>query len=67
MNWLLRAGIRNGWHRGIVGGNRAWVIVGAAALLAHLGRRALTRSDEVLWSGEVAPGQVLTVRQIAES
>lgn len=66
MNKLLRAGMRYGWKRGVVDGNRAWLVVGAAALVGHLGRRAMTRRDEVLWSGTVEPGQVLTVRTIPE-
>jgi len=67
MNWLLRAGLRHGWRRGVVGGSRVWAVVGGVALVGYLGRKALTRSDEVLWSGEVAPGQVLTVQHITES
>lgn len=66
MNKLLRAGMRYGWQRGVVDGNRLWVVVGAAALVGHLGRRAMTRRDEVLWSGPVAPGQVLTVQTVTE-
>ena len=66
MTWLLRAGIRQGWHRGVVGGNRAWIVIGGAALLGHLARRAMTRNEEVLWSGELAPGQVVTVQHLSE-
>jgi hypothetical protein len=67
MNWLLRAGIRNGWRRGVLGGNQAWVVIGGVALLGHLGRRALKRTDDVLWAGQVAPGQVLTVQHVTEA
>lgn len=66
MNWLLRAGMRHGWRRGVVGGNRAWVIVGAVALLGHLLRRGMKREEDVIWSGPVKPGQVLTVRNLNE-
>jgi hypothetical protein len=67
VNWLLRAGLRRGWQKGVVGGSRAWTVVGGLALLGYLGRRALARTDDVLWSGEVAPGQVLTVQHVDES
>ena len=67
MSWLLRAGLRHGWRRGVVGGSRAWTVVGGVALVGYLGRKALTRNEDVLWSGEVAPGQVLTVQHVTES
>ncbi|MGH9076541.1 MAG: hypothetical protein ACRDY0_03675 [Acidimicrobiales bacterium] len=65
MTWLLRAGMRHGWRRGVVGGNRAWVVVGGAALVGHLARRALAREEDVIWSGELGPGQVLDVKHEA--
>ncbi len=67
MNWLVRAGMRHGWRRGVVGGSRAWTVVGGVALLGYLGGRALTRREEVLWSGEVAPGQILTVQHLTDA
>jgi hypothetical protein len=67
VNRLLRAAMRQGWRKGVVGGNRAWIVVGGLAVVGHLGRRALTRSEDVLWSGEVAPGQVVTVQHLPPS
>ena len=67
MNWLLRAGLRRGWQRGVVGGSKTWTVIGGLAVVAYLGRRAMTRNEDVLWSGEVAPGQVLTVQHVTES
>jgi hypothetical protein len=66
VTWLLRFGLRNGWRRGVLGGNRAWIVVGGIALVGHLGQRALKREEDVLWSGTVAPGQVLTVQHVTD-
>lgn len=61
---LLKAGMRVGWARGVQGGNRAWLVVGALSVLGHLARKGLKRPEDVLWTGEVRPGQVLTVRHL---
>jgi hypothetical protein len=66
MKWLFRSGMRQGWRRGVLGGNRVWVVIGGVAAVAHLARRALTRDEDVVWSGELSPGQVLTVRHDPE-
>jgi hypothetical protein len=62
MIWLLREAMRQGWKRGVVGRSRGWTVVGGLALLGYLARRSLPRRDELLWAGEVPPGQVLTVQ-----
>lgn len=62
MGALLRLLMRQGLHRGLLGGSRAWVIIGGIGVLGHLARKGLTRDEDILWSGEVAPGQVVTVR-----
>jgi hypothetical protein len=61
VNWLIRFGMKNGWRRGVVGGNRLWVILGGAALLGHLAGRALRREPEVLFLEELALGESLQV------
>ncbi len=61
MRRLLRFGMRHAWRRGVLDGNRTWIVIGGVSLVGHLALRALKREDEVLWSGEVAPGQVVTV------
>lgn len=61
MKRLLRAGMRQAWRRGILEGSRAWIVVGGVSLVGHLALKALKRNDEVIWSGELTPGQVLTV------
>lgn len=65
MTRVLRALIRAGWNKGVRGGSRPWLMVGAVALLGELARRGLSRREEVIWSGPVAPGQVVTVRHLA--
>lgn len=61
MKRLFRAGMRLGWRRGVLGGSSAWVVIGGLAAVGHLARRALVRSEDVVWSGELSPGQTLTV------
>ena len=53
----IRVGIRRGWDRGLGDGNRAWLVLGGIALLARLGRRALRRESEVVFSREIQPGE----------
>jgi hypothetical protein len=57
----LRAAVRQGLDRGIVGGNDAWLVVGAVALLARLGRRAMHRDVEVVYRRMLAPEQGVSI------
>jgi hypothetical protein len=61
MDRAIRVGIRRGWDRGLGDGNRLWLVVGAVALLARLGRRALHREPEVVFSQEIKPGESVRV------
>ncbi len=67
MKRLLKMGMRAGWHRGVMRGSRMWLIVGGVSLVGHLARRALARREDVIWSGEVSPDQVVTVRHLPPS
>lgn len=58
---LLRAGMRRGWSRGIVEGNRAWVVIGGIALVGHLAGRALGRKEVVVFRERLEPGQSFRV------
>jgi len=58
---LVRRGIRDGWSRGVLDGNRAWVIVGGLALLAHLAGRVLHREPEVVFRELLAPGEAISI------
>jgi hypothetical protein len=42
-------------------GNRLWLVVGGIALLARLGRRAMHREAEVVFSEELRPGDSFRV------
>ena len=61
MNRVVRYGLSRGWRKGVVGGNRFWVVVGGAALIAHLAGRALARKTDVVFSEELRPGQSCVV------
>ncbi len=67
MRWLLRLGMRHGLRRGLLGGSTAWLVVGGAAVVGHLALRGLARNEDVVWSGELQPGQVVTVRHVPEA
>lgn len=58
---LLRQGMRAGWQRGVLDDNRAFLVVGAAALLAHLAGRAMAREVEVVFSEPIRPGETFRI------
>lgn len=58
MDRLLRTLVTRGLRRGL-GGEPAWLVLGAVAWLVRRSRR---RRDEVLWSGRVQAGEGLFVR-----
>lgn len=64
MNRVIRWGLRQGWRRGVAGGSQAWIVVGAVALLAHMGRKALAKHEQVAYRGRLEVGQVLEVRHL---
>ncbi|HZU79857.1 MAG TPA: hypothetical protein VE991_08065 [Acidimicrobiales bacterium] len=57
LGWLTT----RAWRRGR-GGEPVWLAVAAAAWLV---RRTLRDRDAVVWRGEVAPGESLTVTTVA--
>jgi len=57
IRFVIRAGIRRGWDRGVLDGNRTWIVVGGAALIANLAGRALHREPEVVFLEKLEPGQ----------
>jgi hypothetical protein len=61
MKSLLAWAIGRGWRRGLVGGERIWLVVGAAALLLQLGLRALHKEDEVVFSEKLGLGEQLII------
>ena len=63
----LRAGLRNGWRRGVLQGNRAWTVVGGLALVGHLAGRAVPRREEIVFREQLAPGETFRITHLRES
>jgi hypothetical protein len=61
---LVRAGMRRGWRLGVLEGNQTWVVVGGAALLAHLAGRALGREEESVFREVLRPGETFQVTHV---
>ncbi|MGC8512434.1 MAG: hypothetical protein ACP5P1_05250 [Acidimicrobiales bacterium] len=57
----LRRAVRHGWRKGVAGGSPAWTALGAAAALGWLTLRALRRSEDVVFSSRLAPGETLQI------
>ena len=58
---LIRAGMRQGWRRGVLDGSRPWIAVGGVALLGHLARRVLHQQPEVVFSERLAAGESIRI------
>lgn len=61
MSWLIRAGLRRGWRQGVVNGNRAWLAVGAAALLLRMLQRAWAKEEAVVFREVLGPGERIII------
>jgi hypothetical protein len=57
----VRYGLRRGWERGILEGNRTWVVIGGAAVIAYLAGRALPRRPETVFSELLNPGEAFQI------
>lgn len=60
-NRLVRFGLSQGWRRGVLGGNRFWVVAGGVAVIAHLAGRAAGKKTDVVFSEELPAGHSFTV------
>jgi hypothetical protein len=60
---LLSYITRNAWRRGLLGGNRLWVVAGAAALLVRLVRR--DGREKVVYREELQPGEAIVISHLA--
>jgi hypothetical protein len=58
---VLGYGMRRGLERGLLDGERAWLIIGALALLAHLAGREMRREPVVVFSERLDPGESLEI------
>ncbi len=61
MNRLLSWALGRGLRRGLVGGERTWLVVGAIALLVRLGLRVLNKRPEVVFSEKLGAGEQLII------
>jgi hypothetical protein len=57
----VRFALRNGWERGVLDGDRAWLVIGGAAAIAYLAGRALPRRPETVFSSLILPGEGLSI------
>ena len=64
MDWVLAYLARNAWRRGVLGGNRAWVVAGAAAVLVRLVRR--DGRAKVVYQEELHPGEAIVISHLAQ-
>jgi hypothetical protein len=62
-----RQGMRQGWRRGVLGGNRTWIVVGGMALVGHLAGRALTRDEETVVREQLFPGESVRITHLPRS
>jgi hypothetical protein len=58
---LVRAGMRQGWSRGVIEGNQTWTVIGGAALLVYLAARVLNRQPDLIFSHRMTPGETLRI------
>lgn len=62
-----RFGMKHGFRRGVLDGNRAWIVIAGVALLAHLGGRALGAEPEVVFSEVLQPGESFVITHTRET
>jgi len=58
---MLAALTRLAFRKGVLGGSRAWVAVGGAAVALRLLKRMAARQPEVVYCETLEPGQTLLV------
>ena len=61
MGGLLSWAVRKGLRRGVLGGERPWLVLGAVALLAQLALKVLNKQPEVVFSEKLAKGEQLII------
>jgi hypothetical protein len=58
---MLRFLLRRGLQRGVLGGERRWLVLGGIALGVKVLRRLAGNEPEVVYSEKLAPGEALVV------
>ncbi len=67
LRWGVRYGLRSGWSRGVLEGNRAWVVVGGVAVVSHLIGRVSGGEADVVFSEKLAPGESFRITHLPRS
>jgi hypothetical protein len=67
MTALLRWALRKGLQRGVLGGETAWLVVGAAALLVRFGLKVVRKRPEVVFSEQLGVGEKLVITHLGPS
>ena len=60
----VRYAMRQGWSRGVLDGQRGWIVVGGIAVVSHLAGRAFGRDVDVVFSESIAPGESFVVSHL---
>ena len=55
---------RNAIYKGLLGGQRGWLAIGAVVWAPRLLKRALGRTEQVVATERLEPGQVLRIEAI---
>ena len=61
---MLRSLTRLGLVRGLLGGNRGWLALGAAATGFRLLGRMVRKEAKVVYSEDLEPGQMLVITHL---
>lgn len=64
---MLRTLARTGFRKGLIGGSRPWLILGAVAGGARLLGRMARREPEVVYCEPLEPGQRLVISHLTET
>ena len=58
---MVKRLMRTGLRRGLLGGSRPWLVVGAGAAGLRIVRRLTASKPEVVYSEELVPGTTLLI------
>jgi hypothetical protein len=64
---VLRIAQRNGLRKGVLGTSRGWLYVFFASVLLRRLRRAVGSEPEVVFRGELRPGQAFSIDHLAQT
>jgi hypothetical protein len=59
--YAVRLGLRHGWRRGVLGNNRAFLVIGGVAVVGHLAGRVFGGEPDVVFSEKLLPGETFRI------